>query len=218
MKVATETPKAKPSTFSDILPLEEEPPKKVPRDLCAVFKVRTVPTDNTSPQYEVTIPYFDEKGTVRQALKANDDIRRVVRGNAIADGTGFDAICNSVYRGEALRRYTLARDQAQREYQRAQDLTRAAAANAQIQADLDAATSNAARRGLPQLMDDAGIEQWILANPQVEDLAAASVELAMREAIRCVTPHQALEKVKRYLRRHCRKPAGMKIRQYAIRL
>ena len=207
MKVVPPAESKKKQTGDLILPLELAAEKKLAKDKYACFKVRTVPTQADSTTYELYIPYCDETATVREAIKAYSNIDKVILGNNLQTFEQKRAICETVYKGECLTRFQ----------SRINEFHALVYSNA-----VDAAVLAEIERRRTAVPPEAPMTQQELTNfcNNVAEPAMGNDDLiaGMQAATETVCPHGALEKVKRYLRRNCRKPAHMNVRQYAVRL
>lgn len=66
-----------------------------------VMKLRTNPTDDKSPTYDVQVPYF-RSGTCEDILHLEDKVRAVVIGQALTTGPQKFAFLRQVLKGDAL--------------------------------------------------------------------------------------------------------------------
>jgi len=208
MKIAGASSLDKPAEGSDaILPLVEAPPKKLPKDRYAVFKLQTDPGVAGSSTYDVSIAFCDQTNTVREAIKARSEILRVAAGNNVADAAGLDNLAKAVYRGACLTAYNFSRES---ERLRLEATAHTAAVVAENRRRAAAAPVQAAMTEAQETVFRAALA--------AQAITVDCVHNGLFGAINSVCPHNTLERIKRYLRRQCRKPADMKVREYAVRL
>jgi len=146
------------------IPLErEEKSTTLKKGEYADFKLLTDPTDDDSPEYTLSLPYFS-KGGPEEWLIFRKSLNKVFRGLNLQNGDNAKPIVNDLLSGEPLRIFS----------NKIHELG-APTSMAEIQEALDAVTSS-------------------------------------------IFPHRALARQRRYMRRHMRKPASMKIRSYISRV
>ena len=90
MKTVSYDTEAKTSKANadEVLPLKLPVERKLQKDECVVFKLRTTPTLATSPTYEFTVGYINGDEGTRRALRFQKDIATVLAGlnvNAVAE-------------------------------------------------------------------------------------------------------------------------------------
>ena len=159
------------------------------------FKLKVNPADPDSATVIVYIPYLTGTEDIRSGLEAIRNLQKVHTGLAAADAAAKDRINMQVLKDEALTAYNSAKNAA--------TAVRAAAAS---QAILDAG---------PNPGENAATHQARAA------AAAAGVALndddtsaGLRNVITYLCPTRALPRIKRYLRRKCRKPIDMKVKEF----
>ncbi len=180
---------------SGILPLIEEAPKKIPKNVCATHKLHSIQGDNTSTQCDLTVAHINESSALRQAIQCAQDLETIFASLNLTAGASRDAICRSVLReGPSLACEVGHNDS---HAARWQEMRNAAYRN------------TAGNQAAKQAAYDGVAEP----NRHVDDVAAG-----IRTMIKHMAPVKALEKVKRYLRRDCRKPSEMKIREWHMRM
>jgi hypothetical protein len=141
---------------------------------------------------------LDGTESLRQAIKFTYDVPTVITGLNVADPVNQKAIYLQVLSGPPLTNFN-----AGCEGQRAihhQALCQQEHAN-QINNNVAA---DAARLAAANLV--------------VPDDHVDYIENGVRSIVQCVAPHKALAKQKRWLRRYCRKPAHMSVREYTNNL
>lgn len=177
-----------------ILPLEPPVSRKMNRDEYEVFKLRTDPGDNTSPIYEKTLPYITGDEEPRAIIQFYKDFDSVVTGmNMVQNVAGQFGLARRMLRQQALTSFNLnamtsktTRIAALEKIQKEESL-----AAAENPAALAARLANVAR------------------GDHIDDIAAG-----IQGVMIYACPTKALEKTKRWMRRSCRKPADMRVRQY----
>jgi hypothetical protein len=178
------------------LPLKPEPAKKEDSTKMLKFRLFTDPTDNTSPTYDFHMTKIDGSESLREGLIFARRMLQVLEGLAVNTAQGKLTMYRQHLSGQALAQfnlgYTANRDVAHERLRQAAGRTAAQANNATD------ATIQAAINGVP-----------------VPGPADAFVEGAVHALIAYMAPFKALAKQKRWLRRFCRKPADMTIREFA---
>ena len=174
-----------------IIPLVQPPTKKHPKSMLHSFKLRTDPGDANSDKYELTVCRLNSDSQLEETMTFYDSmISRVLPGLGITNanqGPQAVTLIQGLLDGTPLATFT-ASIQAQREAELAERVAAHHAAN------------NAA--------------------PAPTDLHAATLDYthgAMGAIIIWRAPFKALQRQKRYMRRECRKPADMTIRDFFTR-
>ena len=100
MKVNTPNPSQKARIVPPI-PLErvENPPLEKGEYL--TYKLRNNPTDDSSPLYELSVPFFGT-GTPEQWLKFMENLSRVCAGQNVTNGPGKFAVARRLLKSDAL--------------------------------------------------------------------------------------------------------------------
>ena len=185
--------KAKP-----LLPLVPEAREELDKSQLATFKLYSDPTDNTSAKYEYTMPYLDGNDEpVRRYLEWLKNAERVCEGLGLLQVHARLNILNKLVRAAALNAFTVARTHAEAEYlvflkQEAYD----------NEADED--QKQAAADAVTEIPDMNQHERFY--------------NLVTHKFLSYVLPNKVLPRIKRYLRRECRKPADMSVRAFANHL
>ena len=68
------------------------------------YKLRNVPTDDKSPTYELSIPYFST-GTPEEWLKFRKNLKKVLTGQNVTSGPGCYLVAKNLLQGDALARF-----------------------------------------------------------------------------------------------------------------
>ena len=178
-----------------ILPLLAEPKEYKSTDT-VTYTLRTEPANDRSPSYKFTMPKLDGASSVRECIKFATDINKVFHGMHITDPGNKIALMGDLLRGEMLSAFNqnVGTHRAER-HLLAKQAARQAVANANPPGD--AAAQQAAYDNEPA--------------PPPHD---TDVVVGVHSIIEYACPPKALQRVKRYLRRYCRKPKDMKIRVY----
>eukprot|EP00957_Ditylum_brightwellii_P100995 7697948-Ditylum_brightwellii.AAC.1 len=64
------------------------------------YKLRTTPTDATSPTYELSIPFFKE-GTPKEWIKFRHGLQAVLKGQNVTQGPPSYAVAKTLLKGNA---------------------------------------------------------------------------------------------------------------------
>ncbi len=191
-----------------ILPLVPEPVKYAKEDILT-YKLRTDPADAASATYEMRIPVCKADRDLRSAIIARSNLRKVWIGLALdADPAGADRIAQQVYKSQALTNYNAGRDLS------LQHRNTVAKDNARQQGKIQVAPAGGV--GAPALETDDQFEARI--NGIVTALSMDDLNQGCLRVIGFMTPTRGLARVKRYLRRKCRKPVDMKVKEFFIHL
>ena len=83
------------------IPLERPEIPEFNKSEGQTYKLRTVPTDNNSPGYEVSIRYFSS-GTCEEFLIFEDDLKRVIKGQNLTTGPQRFEVARRLLTGGAL--------------------------------------------------------------------------------------------------------------------
>ena len=88
-----------------ILPLIPDKPKKLTKDECITFKLRTEPANNASPTYEFTMPYLYGTEPTRSSIRFMKDFEVVITGLNITTANGMLVMARRILKGEVLSQY-----------------------------------------------------------------------------------------------------------------
>ena len=190
-----------------ILPLELEPTKTKSKHLISTFKLKINPADNDSPTYEVNVNHVNDNSSLREAIVAYHDVNRLREGYGLNADQGkqlynlaivlYKDGCKQIFQDEIQKLLTELTDEHRTTATNAEIARRAAAGEAAFsQAQAQQYYDNVAAPNMPT------------------DMIAKGCEAVIAH----IAPHSALPKAKRYLRRQCRKPFDMTVRNYATRL
>ena len=176
-----------------LLPLIPDEEDVLTKDNSNSFELRTDPTDNNSPRYKVNQRILSGGENLRTIIKWKREMPNILHG---MNAQGYDAqvrVTETTLRGTPLMFFQ-------------SSLTKQVAAARQ--AAIDAAVDEAGRVA-------AG------AQPDSDFTNPNQIIPAMDHVIEKMCPPKALQRVKRYLRRECRKPADLQVRawfQHLIRI
>ncbi len=150
------------------------------------YELYSDPTDNTSAKYKVQVRILDGSESARVIIRWKKDVYKVVRGLGVTTTGNMIRIAETMMRDTPL---TLFQSKitvlAEAAYDRA----------------MAACTTDAQRN----TVTTNGVDHY---------RSALHFEAALCHTVQNLLPKKILQKVKRYLRRECRKPADMKIRTY----
>jgi len=194
MKVAPSAVKAvtQPRAEIPLLPLVPEKVKYAKEDRL-VFKLRLIPDDETSTTFDYIVPKVRGTESVRVAIGIKEHLEKVWEGMNVLTAEAKDKIVQQVLRDQALDQY--------------RNGTEVAAIAAQ-QRQRNALVRNVANGETP-----AQFRARVHAI-DVPDMHDDFVEYGLNKAIMYMVPSKALPRIKRYLRRKCRKPQDMKVREF----
>jgi hypothetical protein len=158
------------------------------------FKLRTNPTQADSPTYSFTIVKLDGSKSLRQALTFYHSVGKVTHGLNITTAINKLTIIRELMSGQALQQFNDGYNRClNAQYQIDKDTARAAS----IAAGGDAAAQQLA---VDAIAPPGPHDNWIFEG--------------LRQVIIYITPHKALTKQKRWMRRFCCKPQEMSTRKY----
>ncbi len=167
------------------------------------FKLRTMPREADSPKYTFTMPILEGTDTVRRTLEWREKVLKIFRGLDLTDYPAQHNLIQELCRGTPLTAYKQGVQQ-HMENRHAQAIQAAKLAVLQNAGESRAdfrARQEAAGRAVPDPVHKNG------------DIIAG-----LTEVVRAMCPYKVLEKQKRSMRRHMRKPADMKIRTFVNHL
>jgi hypothetical protein len=179
------------------LPLVQETIDEDDKLKFAKFRLRTEPTNDTSPTYDFHMRKITGDEEVRCAIRFATDILKILTGLHITTDEATVRLYRELLQDEALNQFN-------------QAITKAIEERHLAAKKLVYDT----RRGAPHNEDHATATAAADLVP-VPDINAAVITIGMRAVITYMAPHKALTKQKRWMRRACRKPAGMSIRSFA---
>ena len=171
----------------------------------ASFKIPTVVGDNDSPKYSFTMTILDSTKNTRQAIQWYKNVLRLFAGLSVTTAQAKTNLVKELTRDAPAAVFNSEMDGRQNmELVRLQNL----AANAEA-AQGGAETNEAYAARLAAARNGVDLATTYLDNDFHQSL------LAMMASI---VPYRALAKQKRFMRRHMRKPAGMRTRAYVNHL
>ena len=114
MTLSVPTPKTvRPATKRYVTPainLDRPAPKTLSKDNCLTFKLRSVPTEEGSTTYELTVGYF-KTGTPEELLLFLTSLKKIFVGQNITDGPNRYAIARRLLQGDSLAAFNRAATQ-----------------------------------------------------------------------------------------------------------
>ncbi len=187
---------SKSAPLLPLLPSEED---KLDASNSKIFTLLTDPANNDSAKYKTSCRVLEGTESVRAVIQWRKAVSEVVIGlNATTAATQF-RICSAVLKGMALTNFQHAMtDRATGAYNTAHAAAVQSDANRDdgLHTDRDAVVAH-------------GTNHY-----RTVDMIKESLQYVVQQAM----PSKTLQRVKRYLRRSCRKPADMKVRVYFQRL
>lgn len=186
MKVSLPKDSVIMTTKAPLLPLVPVANDAMTKDNSNVYTLRTDPADANSPTYKMTARILFGNESVRVMIRWRQDLYRVLEGLNVTTVRGKVRMAEQMLRDTPYALFTV---RVQRSANAALDRAVRNAADAAAKATLRAAGSD------PHLTDDMFKE-------------------ALDYMFENLMPKKTLQRVKRYLRRECRKPADMKVRTY----
>jgi hypothetical protein len=171
-----------------LLPLLPEEKQMLTKDNSISVDIRTTPADADSPKYKISVRVLSGHEAVRSVIQWRKDTAKVIRGLNITTALNKTTMLESMMSGTPLTFF---------------------------QASL-LGLSEQARTSAAALAEAAtpGTGAAVLATDATNFVTDALVEASLDNVLLNIIPKKALQKVKRYLRRECRKPADMKVRMY----
>ena len=194
MKVVPPKHEGKP-TPEVLLPLVSQP-KAHTKTNASTFDLKTDPTNNDSPKYNISILRLTGGEDVRTQLQWVTDYQKIMQGLIVNNGHAVHRIVVSLLSGNPANLY-LGQARARAEILKTAAIAAVAIADPnnitpQEQTALDAVTNRDA----------------------LEFIGKDEVENSLRYMITNMMPSKALARVKRHFRRECRKPRDMTVREY----
>ena len=205
MKIAKSayTDLGKKMTTKAILPLIDDEVSIEEGTQRSTFKLRSQPGDPDSPKYSLSVPILDDTASVRQALKWTLAVNKVMTGLNITAGDNKHPLVQELCTGSHLVAYNSGvNTHNAKRYATAVET----AVNAAVQGEHEGEDAFMAR-----------LDNIRGAVPR-PDINNADVTAGLNNILQEICPYKALEKQKRFMRRHMRKPADMTTRTYAANL
>ena len=100
-KVNVPQVKKGPRKFTVVIPLERPEPKKLQKGDYITLKLRTSPTEDHSPTYDLSIPKFST-GSPEEWFVFIDNVRTALRGLHMMTGPQRFTFMRSLLKGDAL--------------------------------------------------------------------------------------------------------------------
>ena len=186
---------------SSILPFlpEEATATKLTKDNSVTLELRSIPSTADSPKIKYSVRIVSGTETPREIIHwCNDLVNQVFPGLGLTEadsGPGQQAILKTLTSGNAFN-------------------------VVKTSCESHAAMVRTGRANAADTNITSTAHTDILASPitHADNMTPAVVKLALRNVIELMMPRSALQKVQQYLRRECRKPAGMRVRDYYQRM
>jgi len=100
----TSNTNAKTGFLPPPIPLERPEPKELEKGEYLTLKLRSVPDNDNSPEYELTVPYF-RSGTTEEWFKFVSALRKVIDGQNLTQGPARYAMARRLLVGDALAQF-----------------------------------------------------------------------------------------------------------------
>jgi len=84
-----------------VIPFQRPVKQDLKKDDFLTFKLRTNPTQDTSPTYDLSVPFFGH-GTAEELFDLIKNIQRVIQGQNLTDGPSRYALARRLLQGDAL--------------------------------------------------------------------------------------------------------------------
>ena len=183
-----------------LLPLIPLPPTELMATNSVVYHLLSIPADVTSTKYKVTARIIDGTEDIRTLIHWSKDIDKILTGLNLRQNDQFDqtiTICQSMMRTRVITCFN-------REIRKLKTLRMHALAQAAYDADGgDAAAKQTAKDQVLALgWQHANNNQFVM------------IRMALNNTLKEMMPKKVLARCKRHLRRHCRKPKDMRVREY----
>ena len=167
---------------------------KLHKNNSVVFKLRVTPASPDSPTYELTVPIVSGSEGTRAAVNFRRGVKTILTGMNATNADSQHAIIQRMLKDNALQAYLANAEKSQSEHHLA--LRERARANA-IANGQDAAAQQAA---------------WDAVN--LPNLCTDDITYGINAVVQYMVPYKVLPRVKRWMRRKCRKQADMTIREF----
>ena len=184
-----------------LLPLVPLPPKELDNTTSVVYPLYSNPNDTDSTTYKVTIRKLDGTEDVRTMIKWSKDVNKVLKGLAITADTQYDQACTVTLSMMDNRAATIFEHRLHRALENKM--------NERAQEAYDTNTgTDAEKTAAKQAILNAGVNHN-------DNKLLVHVRHCLNQTLTALMPKKVLARCKRHLRRHCRKPRDMKIREYS---
>ena len=183
--VLNQNPSPKKKVILPLVPVEEQESRA---DRMISHTLRSQPNDDNSPKYKIYVPILQGDEDCRQLLKWHMAVLKVLHGLNVTEHDHALPIVETLMNGTPL---TLFRGGVEMAKQKYMDERRVAAAN-------DAARQQIENNGFDHA-DNKTFDQ---------------IKEGLKAVIASLLPRRVLARVKRFLRRDCRKPRDMTIRVF----
>ena len=183
-----------------LLPLVPLPPSELNNTNSVAYHLLSNPADADSSKYKVIARIIDGTEDIRTLILWSKDVDKVLKGLNLTQNDQFDqcvTITQSMMRGRVISIHNsrIQFRKEQRMNERAQHAYTTTAG--------DAAAKRNARDAITAL-------GWAHA----DNNTFAMLRVALNDTLEALMPKKALARCKRHLRRYCRKPRGMRVREF----
>ena len=183
-----------------LLPLVASAPSELTATNSVAYHLLSNPADTTSSKYKVIARIITGTEDVRTLILWSKEVDNILKGLGLTTDAHFEqglVICRSMMQGRVASIFdcNIETSKTKRMNERAQDA-------------FDSNTGNAAAKAAAK---DAIIQQgWAHADNNQYDM----IREALNNVLIALMPKKVLARCKRHLRRSCRKPRGMPVREY----
>ena len=172
--------------------------QKFTKNNSITFKLRVAPTQANSATYELTVPILDGSEGVRPAVIFRKVISTVFNGMNADNAAKKDGMVKRILKGNALQAYEGAlRKHVLERWAQLKEL----------------AKHTSADNG-----EDEAAQKLAMDAVQKPDINEDGVQKGIDAVVIYMCPYKALPRIKRWLRRKCRKEVGMTIREFYTHL
>jgi hypothetical protein len=178
-----------------VLPLEESEATETDKTKLVRFKLRTELGNAAGPTYDFHMAKINGSESVRKAIRFLSDCQKVFIGLDVTNVDTAARIYRELLEGEALNRF-----------------------NGAVDTELERLTVAARQQAAQRVRAAGGTDDEIQAAYDGVAVLPATMDIlkdGIRAVITYMAPSKALTRQKRWMRRFCRKPAGMSIRTFA---
>ncbi len=187
MKIAQTKPTSTMTTRKPLLPLVPEVAiEELDKSNSVSYECRVNPADANSAKYKVSVRILTGSEDIRTLLTWMDNVERVVAGMNLDTHGPRTTMVRTMMRGTPQSLY---------------DAGLRAAAQSALERAYSAAADDAAR----QAVEANGVDHYRHVDHH---------EPAIQHVVRGLIPVKALQRIKRFMRRECRKPVDMKVRTF----
>jgi len=175
---------------------------RYPKDKMSNYRLLTDPADKDSNKYDFSVNQFSGTESIRELLRFVENVETLRKGMALTTTSSSDvalaaSIVTRLLHGSAEDAFTQGMDE--HRAKRWLDLRAVAYSNATASGSAAVTTADRERAAAA------------VPNP---DVSEEDFQAGLQRLVTLHTPFRVLARVKRFLRRHCRKPVDMKFRTF----